>query len=102
MPPRGASIMRATDRIWPARRQRLSPEAQAIDKRAVALGVGLLDIGQKTAALAHQFQEATAGMIVLDVALEMFGQVGDALREDRNLDLRRAGIGSTGSVFLDQ
>src|SRR5215210_6504108 len=40
-------------------------------------------------------------MVVLDVSLEMLGEVGDALGEDRYLHLRRAGIARLCSVRLD-
>ena len=54
------------------------------------------------AALRHELEQATTGMIVLDVGLEMLGQVGDALGEDRDLHLGRTGIAGLGRVFLDE
>ena len=42
--------------------------------------------------LADQLQEPAAGMVVLGVGLEMFGQVVDALGEDRDLNFRGAGV----------
>ena len=40
-------------------------------------------------------------MIVLGVGLEMFGEVGDAFRQDRDLHFRRAGVVLAGRVFGD-
>src|SRR5690606_36566906 len=50
----------------------------------------------------NQLQQATTGVVVLVVALEMFGEVGNALGEDGNLHFRRTGIVRLGCVFLDQ
>lgn len=41
-------------------------------------------------------------MVVLDVALEVSGQVVDARGEDRNLDFRRAGIAGLGGIFRNE
>ena len=41
------------------------------------------------------------GLVVL-VGLEVLGQVVDAFREDRNLDLRGSGVAALGGVFLNQ
>src|SRR5258708_2035762 len=40
-------------------------------------------------------------MVIFDVGLEMLGKVVDALREDRHLHLRRAGIAGFYGVALD-
>src|SRR5260221_13706126 len=40
-------------------------------------------------------------MVIFDVGLEMLGKVVDALREDRHLHLRRAGIAGLYGVTLD-
>jgi hypothetical protein len=39
-------------------------------------------------------------MIILDMGLEMFGQIGDSLGQDRHLDFRRAGIAGLQSIFF--
>ena len=41
-------------------------------------------------------------MVVLLVALEVFGQIVDPLGEDRNLDFRLTGVAFNGCVFLDE
>ena len=40
-------------------------------------------------------------MVVLVVALEVLGQVADALGEDRDLDFRAAGVALVAGVVLD-
>ena len=58
----------------------------------------------KTTALRHHLDHAAARVIVLGVGLEMFGEVGDALRQDRDLHFRRTGVvlarGVLGHDFL--
>src|SRR5689334_23817522 len=63
-----------------------------LDERLVTRFVRLLQIVQKRTARRHELQEPAARMIVLHVALEMVRQVVDAFRQDRNLNLRRAGV----------
>ena len=41
-------------------------------------------------------------MVVLRVALEMLGQIVDALRQDRDLDFGRTGVALVAGMFLDQ
>src|SRR5439155_24422483 len=56
-----------------------------------ARGPGL-EVVEQPPALAYQLEQATAGVMVLLVPLEVFGEVVDALGEQRDLDRRRAGI----------
>ena len=51
-----------------------------------------LQVCQQVAALADQFQQAAAGRMVLFVAAEMFRQIHDAAREQRDLYFRRTRI----------
>src|SRR5665213_1466696 len=76
-------------------------QAQACDQRFIALDVLGLDVIEQAAALGHHLDHAAAGMIVLGVRLEVFGEIGDALGQDRDLDFRRTGIVLAGSVFGD-
>ena len=41
-------------------------------------------------------------MVVLLVALEMLGEIGDALGEEGNLDFGRTGVAFLGAVFLEE
>src|ERR1700759_1571360 len=49
----------------------------------------------------HQLQQSAARVIVLHMRLEMFGQVVDAFRQDRDLDLRRTRVAGLVSTRLD-
>jgi hypothetical protein len=41
-------------------------------------------------------------MAVLGMRLEMIGEIGDALRQDSDLNLWRTGIAGFGRIFLDE
>ena len=86
----------------PAGGSSLAAQAELFDQRLVARLVLLLQIVEEAATQGHHLQKAATGMVILHVALEVLGEIGDALGEDRHLDLRRAGIGRAGGIFLDQ
>ena len=55
-----------------------------------------------TAPLAHQDQEPTPGVMVLLVGLQMPGELADALREDRDLDLGGTRVRAMKTVLRGQ
>ena len=57
-----------------------------------ASSFGALEVVEQAAALADHHQQAAARVVVLLVRLEVLGQVGDALGQDRDLHLRRTGV----------
>src|SRR5690606_38825304 len=56
---------------------------------------------QEALALTDQQHQTTTGVVVVLVGLEVLGQVSDAVREQRDLDLRRAGVALRGPELLD-
>src|ERR1700761_3128074 len=80
---------------------RLLADAQLADDVPVAGRIVRLEIIKQATALAYQHQEATARSMVLRMGLEMLGQFADALAQDRNLDLRTAGIGVVSAKASD-
>ena len=60
--------------------------------RLIARQVRLMQIIQQATALPDHFQQATTGAVVLDVLLQMLGQVVDPLRQQRDLHIRRSGV----------
>ena len=52
-----------------------------------------LDVVEQSATLTNQHQEPTTTVMVLFVDLQVFREVRDASREERNLDLGRTGVG---------
>ena len=67
-------------------------QSELFDQRLVAAFVLALQIVEQAAALRHQSEQATAGMIVLLVVLEVLGQVLDALGQNGDLYFRRPGV----------
>src|ERR1700716_2907978 len=60
-----------------------------------------LDVIEQRTARRDHFQQAAARMIVLHVALEVVGEVVDAFRQDRDLNLGRAGVAGLVGIGLD-
>jgi hypothetical protein len=58
----------------------------------IARQVGLVEIIQQTAALADHDQEAAAGAMVLDIRLQMLGQMIDALGQKSDLHVSGPGV----------
>src|SRR6476660_9599871 len=71
------------------------------EQRLVTRLVLPLDIIEKRTARRHELQKAAPRMVVLHVGLEMPGEVVDAFRQDRDLNLRRAGVAGLGGIGLD-
>lgn len=76
-------------------------QAETSDEPAITLDVVVLDIGQKALATADQLHQASAGVVVALVRLQMCGQVVDPLSEQGYLDLWRARVGVVEPVLGD-
>src|SRR6185437_6297833 len=76
-------------------------QAETADQRLVALGVLALQVTEQAAAMVDHLQKATTRMMVLLVRLEMVGQLLDARGQQRDLHLRRTGVGRCAAVILD-
>jgi len=70
----------------------LLADSQLADHIAVAIRISLLEVIQKTAALAHQHQQTTAGAMILLVGLEVLCQLADTRAENRNLHFRTSSV----------
>src|SRR5215813_5150152 len=70
-------------------------------QRLVARLIRLLEIVEERTACRDELQQAATGMIVFYMGLEMFRQVVDALRQDRDLNLGRAGVAGLHCTCLD-
>jgi len=66
------------------------PELQFLCNQLIARQVGLMEIIQQTPALPDHFQQATPGTVVLDVLLQMLGQVINSLGQKGDLHVRGA------------
>src|SRR4051812_27078141 len=82
----------ARDRLGAASRW-LSAQAEPGDDLSVPLDVVLADVIEQPPAATDELHQSPPGVMIALVLLEVLGEVGDALRENRDLDLGRAGIG---------
>src|SRR5207247_2123133 len=79
-----------------------APEAQALDQVTVPGDVLPPEVVQQPSPPADHLQQPTPRVVVLGVGLQVFGQLLDAPRKDRDLNFGRAGIGLAPSVVADQ
>jgi hypothetical protein len=77
---------------WKAKQGASVPEFQFLGDRLVAGQIGGVEIIQKTAALADHLQQAAPGAVILDVVLQMLGQVVDPFGEKGHLHIRRPSV----------
>jgi hypothetical protein len=61
---------------------------EALDQIGVAIRILPLQVIEQAPALANQFQEAAARVMILGVRLEVFRQVVNPLAEERDLNFR--------------
>ena len=64
----------------------LLTQAQTLDQRAIAVDVGTLQVVEELATTGNHAQQAAARVVILDVLLEVTGQVIDAGRQQSHLD----------------
>lgn len=79
----------------------LLTESEFCDYCTVTLNILLLEIVEKAAALTDHLKKTTAAVIILVVYLEVLGELGDALRKNRNLYFRRTCVCVVEAVIRD-
>ena len=77
----------------------LATQAQALNQCTVALNVNLLEVTQEATTLADKEKKSTTRVVVVLVNLAVLGEVEDALREHRDLNLGRTGVTLVGGVL---
>src|SRR5262245_28430049 len=75
--------------------------AEFLDQVLVARFVRATQVVEQLAALAHHLEQPATRVVVLDVGLEMLGEVINALGQDRHLNFRRSGISGLLGIRLD-
>src|SRR5690606_35088739 len=75
-------------------------QAEALDQRAVALDVGVLEVAQEALATTDEQQQTTTAVVVVLVLPRVLGEVLDALGQHRDLHLGRTGVTLDGGVLL--
>ena len=83
------------------RKNVLSTQTQTLDQSTVAVDVNALEVIKQTTTVTDHEQQTTTRVVIVLVLLEVLGQVGDALGEQRDLNLRGAGVALMGSVLSD-
>jgi hypothetical protein len=63
-----------------------------LNQALVSVEIAFFQIVQQPSSLADKLEETSSRMVILDVGLEMLGEVLDALAKQRNLNLRGAGV----------
>src|SRR4029453_10831930 len=76
----------------------LLADSELPNEIGVALRIFLLEIVEQSATLADELQQAAPRVMVFRVALEVLGQVADALAQNRDLHLRRPGCRVVGAI----
>ncbi len=85
----------------PLSQTELFTDAQLGNDRTIALNVLLGQIVQHLAALTDHFQQAAAAVVVVDVDLQVLGELLNPGGEDGDLNLRGAGVRGMGAVCLN-
>ena len=70
----------------------LFPQAEPGDDVAIALCVFFAHVLEQRRSCGDHFEQAATRGMVLAVALEVLGKLGDSFGQNRNLNLRRAGV----------
>src|SRR4029079_19479121 len=80
----------------------LAAQPQLLDESAIALEVVLLHVREEAAPPSDELQQPAPRVVILRVGAQMLGEIVDALRQHRDLHLRRPRIGVRPPVLLDQ
>jgi hypothetical protein len=80
---------------------RLAAESEPSDDGPVARVVLLDQIGKKATALTDELEEAATRMVILGKASQVLREGLDPLRQERDLDLRAAGVAVDDGVLPD-
>src|ERR1700704_1126827 len=76
-----------------AKVERLLAQPEAIEQGAITIPVGTTQVVEQFAAATHHSEQPASGVVILDVILEMPGQVVDARGQQCDLHFRRTRVG---------
>ena len=80
---------------------RLATNAETADQSAVALDISALHVIEQAASLADELHESTARVMIALVDLEVLGEMGDPVRQERHLDFGRSRVRRVSLKVLD-
>src|SRR5689334_6646132 len=81
--------------------QALVTETQLLDQRAIGWQIAASEVLEKPASRPDHLEQPPATVMVLRMGAEVIGERVDPLRQERDLDPGRAGIGLVPAVFGD-
>ena len=61
----------------------------------------LVQVCQQATTMTNHLQKTAAGMMILLVGLQMFGECSNAFRKNRNLYFRRTGVAFVAGIIFD-
>ena len=70
----------------------LAPQAETFDQGLIPRRIVSLEVVEQATTLADQPHQPAPGLMILEVRLEVLGELSDALRQDGDLNLGRAGV----------
>src|SRR5438270_741686 len=79
----------------------LAAQAELADESVIPFDVSTLEVVEQAPALRDHLEQPPARVVVLLVSLEVLGQLVDALGEQSDLHLRRAGVAFVRPVLVD-
>src|SRR5690606_24244243 len=79
----------------------LLPDTQSANQIRVPVGILPLEVVEQPPALADELEQTAAGMMILRVGLEMFGEIVDPIAQDGDLDFRGAGVRLMRAIAAD-
>ena len=74
------TVNQRMNRIRQHLHRKLSTKLELFGDRNVAIGVGIVQVIKQPATLTHHHQQTATRTVVLDILLQMLGQIIDALR----------------------
>lgn len=82
-------------------RASLASQAKSVNERSIALTVLFAEIPEKPTAPAYHLEQTTAGVVVMRMLAQVFGQGIDSFGQQRDLNFGRTGIGLVNLIRLD-
>lgn len=77
----------------------LAAQSEPADDGSIPGVVPAHEVRKESASLANELEQAAARVMILGELAQVLGQSTDALREERDLDLRRAGVTLVGGIL---
>ena len=87
--------------FWPDSDNVLPAQPKSLEDLLVAFGGLAAKVGEMASTFAHHLDQATPGMLIMPVHLQMLSQLVNPSRQHRDLYFRGAGIIGRKAVLLE-